>query len=384
MRRQSSQHGSPRLRALAARWARPRRPLPRSGGKLGLALPVGLVIAVAVATLVAVALLAARRPYHPPPPPPRQSGIARLTPDHGPGIPRPRHPVRTPTSSIARPSISPTPQGSEHYPASPEDEGVTKPRVAYGTKNQTGYVAPGQMADWCRGIALLARSLAGSGPQAAGAAARRPTATQEPVNTISWSIHRGAPDAAAITTRGAGVGMAGVRHLGSVVRPVAGHGTVPASVSTSAATSWAPPLAAAATCGAPGSASPATTVSFSPTARRCASGPGRPVPAGRRHRSHAARHQPVRDVVHVRQPGAVQLRRPVIGGRASAGLLVHGGVAGVRRPASRIRPGSRARCRGLRAALGADEPCGAGQGQRGGDVHIQPQAEEIFRGVDPQ
>lgn len=53
------------------------------------------------------------------------------------------------------------PRGDERYLAVPEDEGVTKPRVAYGTKNETGYVPPGQMTDWGRGIALLARSLAG-------------------------------------------------------------------------------------------------------------------------------------------------------------------------------------------------------------------------------
>ena len=52
------------------------------------------------------------------------------------------------------------PQGRERYLASPQDEGTTKPRVAYGTENETGYVPLGQMTDWGRGIALLARSLA--------------------------------------------------------------------------------------------------------------------------------------------------------------------------------------------------------------------------------
>ncbi len=53
------------------------------------------------------------------------------------------------------------PHGNQRYLASPEDSGATKPRSAYGTRNETGYVPPGQMADWGRGIALLARSLAG-------------------------------------------------------------------------------------------------------------------------------------------------------------------------------------------------------------------------------
>jgi cytochrome oxidase Cu insertion factor (SCO1/SenC/PrrC family) len=53
------------------------------------------------------------------------------------------------------------PLGRERYLASPEDAGVAKPRSAYGTQNETGYVPPGQMADWSSGIALLARSLAG-------------------------------------------------------------------------------------------------------------------------------------------------------------------------------------------------------------------------------
>ena len=52
------------------------------------------------------------------------------------------------------------PRGNLRYLASPEDAGVTKPRSAYGTQNETGYVPPGQMTDWGRGIALLARSLA--------------------------------------------------------------------------------------------------------------------------------------------------------------------------------------------------------------------------------
>ena len=52
-------------------------------------------------------------------------------------------------------------QGRERYLATPEDEEVTKPRSAYGTTNETGYVPPGQMTDWGQGIALLARSLAG-------------------------------------------------------------------------------------------------------------------------------------------------------------------------------------------------------------------------------
>jgi cytochrome oxidase Cu insertion factor (SCO1/SenC/PrrC family) len=52
------------------------------------------------------------------------------------------------------------PRGMERYLASPLDAGTTKPRVAYGTQNETGYVPAGQMADWGHGIALLARSLA--------------------------------------------------------------------------------------------------------------------------------------------------------------------------------------------------------------------------------
>ena len=51
-------------------------------------------------------------------------------------------------------------QGRERYLASPTDEGITEPRSAYGTKNETGYVPPGQMTAWGRGIALLARSMA--------------------------------------------------------------------------------------------------------------------------------------------------------------------------------------------------------------------------------
>jgi len=53
------------------------------------------------------------------------------------------------------------PEGRERYLALPQDEETTKPRFAYGTKNETGYVPPGRMADWGEGIALLARSLAG-------------------------------------------------------------------------------------------------------------------------------------------------------------------------------------------------------------------------------
>jgi protein SCO1/2 len=53
------------------------------------------------------------------------------------------------------------PEGRERYLALPQDEGTTKPRFAYGTKNETGYVPPGQMADWGEGIALLASSLTG-------------------------------------------------------------------------------------------------------------------------------------------------------------------------------------------------------------------------------
>jgi cytochrome oxidase Cu insertion factor (SCO1/SenC/PrrC family) len=53
------------------------------------------------------------------------------------------------------------PHGDERYLASPEDAGQTKPRFAYGTPDETGYVPAGQMTDWGRGIALLARSLAG-------------------------------------------------------------------------------------------------------------------------------------------------------------------------------------------------------------------------------
>ena len=53
------------------------------------------------------------------------------------------------------------PEGRERYLALPQDEGTTKPRFAYGTNNETGYVPPGRMTDWGVGIALLARSLAG-------------------------------------------------------------------------------------------------------------------------------------------------------------------------------------------------------------------------------
>ena len=53
------------------------------------------------------------------------------------------------------------PEGRERYLALPQDEGTTKPRFAYGTKNETGYLLPGQMADWGEGIALLASSLTG-------------------------------------------------------------------------------------------------------------------------------------------------------------------------------------------------------------------------------
>jgi cytochrome oxidase Cu insertion factor (SCO1/SenC/PrrC family) len=52
-------------------------------------------------------------------------------------------------------------QGKERYLAVPEDERAAKPRFAYGTSNETGYVSGGDMADWGRGIAELARSLAG-------------------------------------------------------------------------------------------------------------------------------------------------------------------------------------------------------------------------------
>jgi len=53
------------------------------------------------------------------------------------------------------------PQGDQRYLASPQDRGAAKPRFAYGTKNETGYVPTGQLADWGRGIALLARTMAG-------------------------------------------------------------------------------------------------------------------------------------------------------------------------------------------------------------------------------
>ena len=53
------------------------------------------------------------------------------------------------------------PRGRERYLASPEDTAQAKPRFAYGTKNETGYVPAGQMTDWGHGIALLARSLTG-------------------------------------------------------------------------------------------------------------------------------------------------------------------------------------------------------------------------------
>src|SRR6266702_2005947 len=56
-------------------------------------------------------------------------------------------------------------QGTQRSLASPEDEGATKPRTAYGTNNETGYVPPGQMADWGHGIALLARSRTGWDPR---------------------------------------------------------------------------------------------------------------------------------------------------------------------------------------------------------------------------
>ena len=52
------------------------------------------------------------------------------------------------------------PRGRERYLATPEDARQTRPRFAYHIRGETGYVPPGQMAEWGRGIALLARSLA--------------------------------------------------------------------------------------------------------------------------------------------------------------------------------------------------------------------------------
>lgn len=53
------------------------------------------------------------------------------------------------------------PQGRERFIASPQDEATTKPRAAYNISDATGYVAPGDMANWGSGIAALARTLAG-------------------------------------------------------------------------------------------------------------------------------------------------------------------------------------------------------------------------------
>jgi cytochrome oxidase Cu insertion factor (SCO1/SenC/PrrC family) len=52
------------------------------------------------------------------------------------------------------------PRGTERYLASPQ-VGYTKPRFAYHTKNETGYLPAGQLADWGHGIALVVRDLAG-------------------------------------------------------------------------------------------------------------------------------------------------------------------------------------------------------------------------------
>jgi hypothetical protein len=50
--------------------------------------------------------------------------------------------------------------GRERYPAVP---GVSyiKPRCADHTRGETGYLPVGQLTDWARGIAALARGLAG-------------------------------------------------------------------------------------------------------------------------------------------------------------------------------------------------------------------------------
>jgi cytochrome oxidase Cu insertion factor (SCO1/SenC/PrrC family) len=50
--------------------------------------------------------------------------------------------------------------GRERYLAVPEVS-YTKPRYAYHTSGETGYLPVGQMTDWTRGIAALARDLAG-------------------------------------------------------------------------------------------------------------------------------------------------------------------------------------------------------------------------------
>lgn len=50
--------------------------------------------------------------------------------------------------------------GRERFLASPEVS-YTKPRFAYHTSGETGYVPAGQMTSWARGIAVLARVLAG-------------------------------------------------------------------------------------------------------------------------------------------------------------------------------------------------------------------------------
>jgi cytochrome oxidase Cu insertion factor (SCO1/SenC/PrrC family) len=49
--------------------------------------------------------------------------------------------------------------GTERYLAVPEGS-YNKPRFAYRTRGETGYLPAGQMTEWARGIAVLARGLA--------------------------------------------------------------------------------------------------------------------------------------------------------------------------------------------------------------------------------
>lgn len=52
------------------------------------------------------------------------------------------------------------PGGAERYVASPEIS-YTKPRVAYHTKDETGYLPAGQLTGWAHGIVLLVRNMVG-------------------------------------------------------------------------------------------------------------------------------------------------------------------------------------------------------------------------------
>lgn len=52
------------------------------------------------------------------------------------------------------------PQGRERYLGTAQGTRQARPRFAYDTKSETGYVPPGQITEWGHGIALLARSLA--------------------------------------------------------------------------------------------------------------------------------------------------------------------------------------------------------------------------------